>query len=79
MGIEIDSGNSLPYKCVAQKKVPSFCKLAAVIFHENNSLFFCSILHRQVQFFTFLAIKLQIELTKKLDDIGRASVHAIGH
>ena len=38
MGIEIDSGNSLPYKCVAQKKVPSFRKLA-VIFHENNSLF----------------------------------------
>ena len=60
-----------------QKKVPSFRKLAAVIFHENNSLFFCSILHRQVQFFTFLAIKLQIELTKKLDDIGRASVHVL--
>ena len=76
MGIEIDSGNSLPYKCLAQKKVPSFRKLA-VIFHENNSLFFCSILHRQVQFFTFLAIKLQIELTKKLDDIGRASVHVL--
>ena len=38
MGIEIDSGNSLPCKCVAQKKVPSFRKLA-VIFHENNSLF----------------------------------------
>ena len=28
------------HKCLAQKKVPSFRKLAAVIFHENNSLFF---------------------------------------
>ena len=79
MGIEIDSGNSLPHKCVAQKKKYLVFVNLQQLFFMKIIVFFCSILHRQVQFFTFLAIKLQIELTKKLDDIGRASVHAIGH
>ena len=59
-----------------KKKYLVFVNLQQLFFMKII-VFFCSILHRQVQFFTFLAIKLQIELTKKLDDIGRASVHVL--